>query len=301
MITVVDDRTENHYINLLRGKYPHVNFDQRSQWDGYVRKRDTLPYVRAWQRAVDRSAAKYVLILEDDQWLSRSLDLDLQLQFLEERGGLSHNLSKSADDLVNVVCFDTGDPTKIGYLPQLLIAPKGQRQLAKAGLRVLTSPALIQRKISGIFTVLFASKIRPIWQSMASLNPMCGAIFLKSHWLNIWGGRVTWINENIQISRVMRTLSKIKDPTQALSLEGKKHFYTTYVSSVSLTLGTGVNWEKVNAALSKSWSKREMETPDFDKDWDKHYLAGLIESSLGEEMKNEYLSWCARFSALHQI
>lgn len=301
VITVVDDRTDDHYIDLLRDKYPHVNFDQRSEWEGYVRKRDTLPYVKAWQRAAESSKAKYVLILEDDQWLSRRLDLDLQLQFLEARKSYSHNLSQSADDLVDVIHFDTGDPSKIAYLPQLLIAPEGQRQLAKAGLRVLTSPTLIQRKIAGIFTVLFPSKVRPIWKSMASINPMCGAIFLRTHWLDMWGGKVTWINENIQISRVMRTLSKVKDPSQALSFESEKHFFTTYVSTVSLTLGTGVNWEKVNAALSESWSKGEMEYPDFDKDWDKHYLAGLIESSLGQEMKKEYLSWCARFAALHQI
>ena len=130
---------------------------------------------------------------------------------------------------------------------------------------------------------------------------MAGAVFLRTHWLEIWSGNVASITENIMISRVNRTLVRRAEAQTALANSTKAYFSTSYVSTVSLTLGTGVNWNSINETLSQSWERGELVVQSNCEDWNRFELASTIRAGIGSWMADEYLDWCEKFSDLHGI
>lgn len=301
-ISVVDDRTDERYLSVLKERFPNVDFGKRSEWGDYKRGKMTLPYVQAWQDKAREISSKYLLVIEDDQWLTGELDLDEVEAFMDRESILSLNFAQELSGMESVEFFDCSNSGYLTYIPSsFLQAPSNSEAISRPLIDLLSNPNPIARKFAGVLTLLSPNLTRPLWRSLASVNPMAGAVFDRQHWMYMWGGKITWINENIQISRVLKRLRTLESPTTALAINKKRLIATTYVSTTSLTLGTQISWDSVNRAISDAWLLGEISMPAESKDWDKNQLSAVIETSLGVSMKNEYQLWCDRFARMHLL
>ena len=299
-IYCVDDRTDQRYLTELTRRYPNVDFSTRATWKENDRALGTLPYVEAWQRAVAQSQAEYVLVLEDDQWLCEPLNLDDCTHFMSSSGAWSLVLTEDASRLKSAKLFPSPKPNFGFYLPTILERSiEKPFSLTRFFLDFITSDRLIIQKAHGLLSTLIPQATGKQWQSIAQINPMCGAIFLKSHWSHLWGGRIPRINENIMIGRALRLLRHDLKPKQKLAIGSKKLFETTYLSSVSLTLGTDVDWDKFNRAWSNAWLEGGLRSPRRAGDWDFAVLHGIIQKEHGQVGAEAYEKWCSDFAILH--
>ena len=261
-ISVVDDRTDERFLSVLKGRFPYVDFGKRSEWREFRRGKMTLPYVRAWQDKARDISSKYLLVLEDDQWLTGELDLDEVEAFMDRESILSLNFAQALSGMESVKFFDCSNSNYLTYLPSsFLQAPLKSEIISRFLIDLLTNPNPIARKLAGALTLLRPMITRPLWRSLASVNPMAGAVFDRQHWMYMWGGKITWINENIQISRVLKWIRNLESPATALAINKKQLIATTYVSTTSLTLGTQIDWDKVNRAISNAWLLGEISVP----------------------------------------
>jgi hypothetical protein len=282
-------------------RHPNVDFSQQATWTGRERSGVTLPYVEAWQRAVAQSQAEYVLVLEDDQWLCEPLNLDECSRFMSSTGAWSLVLTEDSSRLDGIELFPSKEPNYGFYLPVALEGSLGKPfSLKRLFLDFITSDKFVIQKSHGLLSTLIPHATEKQWQSIAKINPMCGAMFLKSHWSYLWRGRISRINENIMIGRAMRLLRRDSTPRQKLAIGAKKLFETTFLSSVSLTLGTDVNWDNLNLAWSDAWLDGRLGWGQTSADWDFATLHGIIQNELGSAAAEAYSKWCLNFAALHR-
>ena len=298
-VTIVDDRTDPQHLKLLQERFPWVRFGDPSDWS-VSHKSSTLPYVEAWRRAVSSCNEPYVLILEDDQWLCQDLDLDEALRAIEFNSALSLNMSSGLKDLSAVESFVLNNSPYVGILPKTLSDRNLASLIRSPFVKMVTAPTPLPRKVSAGLMLIWPSLFRQLWRSLASVNPMAGVIYDKNHWLHLWSGQIPWINENLMISRTISRLRESGFPRNAVLQSNENLFKTSFVSTASLTLGTGVDWPAINNEISQIWYSGQLQIPESCVDWDAGIFAQIISASLGTTMSAEYIDWCGKFQRLHK-
>jgi hypothetical protein len=300
-ITVVDDRTEEKFISALKSRFPEVSFSNRAIWPEGQRLVRSLPYVVAWQTAVETCERKYILILEDDQWLTRKLDLRHCIDFMTRSKAWSLFLSSSSAELVDVNLWPTESDNFDHYLPRISAdAEVSVRGIVKRlFVRLITSPNWFVKKLASLVLIMLSNYARKAWQSLAMINPMCGAIYQRQHWLRIWSGKFKYINENALISRILKDLRAARRPEEALAVSKQKFFATTFHSSISLTLGLEVDWSKFNKVWSEEWLLGNLQQAEGTEDWSSRHLAEILKRRLGENASSAYEEWVFKFGKLH--
>lgn len=299
-IYCVDDRTDQRFLTELMHRHPNVDFSTSAIWKESDQSRGTLPYVEAWQRAVSRSRAEYVLVLEDDQWLCETLNLDVCSSFMSSSGAWSLVLTEDASRLESAKLIPSHNPSFQFYLPTSLDRSMGRPlSVTRFFLDFISSDKFIIQKVHGLLTLLIPRATEKQWRSIAKINPMCGALFLRSHWSHLWGGRIPRINENIMISRALRLLRQDPNPERKLAIGSKRLFETTFLSTVSLTLGTEVDWDKFNQTWSEAWLEGGLKSRPSSADWDFATLRDIIQKAHGVSAAAAYEKWCSEFAGLH--
>jgi len=300
-IFVVDDRTDEKFLKALQLRFPEVNFDKRAIWPAGQGSPRSLPYVEAWKTAVEKCESEYFLILEDDQWLAHKLDLSECIDFVTRGNVWSLQLGISSASLVDANLSSTEWKGFDHYLPRIFSEAGGSASgsLKRFVIRFYTSPNWFVKKMAGLVMILFPNSSRLAWQSLAMVNPMCGAVFQRSHWLEIWRGNFISIQENLPISRIVKKLWATSRPEVALAVAKQKMFKTTFNSTISLTLGTDVNWDSFNRVWSEEWLRGNLHHPTGDRDWSSSDLARILDFKLGEHASSSYREWVVRFGELH--
>ncbi|NQV72152.1 hypothetical protein HQ496_03440 [bacterium] len=158
---------------------------------------------------------------------------------------------------------------------------------------------MIVKKFISLASILAPTIFGKAWQSLAMVNPMCGAIYQRDHWLRIWSGGTSAINENLQISRILKDLNHTRRPFSFLAVAREKSIETTFSSSISWSLGTDVDWVSFNRAWSEEWLSGNLPSPQGVSDWDSNHLAEMLENRLGPQQAKSYKDWVIKFKALH--
>lgn len=299
-IYCVDDRTDDCYIEELVRRYPSVDFSLKATWGQKTLRRRTLPYVEAWKQAVSNSQAAYILVLEDDQWLCGTLNLDDCSRFMSSTGAWSMTLNLDDSELENALLFPSSEPDINYFLPAMVDRSLGKsNSFTRFYLDFITSYNFVTQKAHGLLSTLMPQSSRKHWRSVAMVNSICGTVFRKTYWSHLWEGRISRINENIMISRALRLLRIDPDPRHRLAITPKKLFETTYLSSVSLTLGKDVDWDKLNQAWSDAWLEGRLKLPEDSADWDFSTLRGIVQEVYGHAAAEAYEHWCSDFAVLH--
>lgn len=299
---VIDDRSQWSHREALRERFPDVDWTHNAVWDNPKSSLKHLPYVEAWKRGVASLDTNYVLILEDDQWLARPLNLSSGLEALHKLSGLTLNLGTGSEGLHNCEVGRTGYEGFDWYLPRvgLLGAVRSGRVRRSPIEKLLSSPNWILRKISALTALVWPTGAASTWKTLAMVNPMCGAIYEREHWLAAWRGAHKQILENRQIDRIWRTIEKRSFGSEFLLTSVKPAFQTTYVSSMSLALGYQIDWAEINSALAEAWFQGAFPQPVGSEDWDSEALARIIEKRVSGRQASIYRDWVVSFRQLHQ-
>ena len=294
-ITVVDDGTEKTFLEYLSKIYPEVLFLQLSEGVPPDTNCNNLRYVTGWRNFFFSCQAKYVLLLEEDQWLVRPLDLYRPLAFMEKTSARVLQLIWP-DNRIEGASIFTNDSCEFStYLPSFIAnATKRSPRWCISGL--VTSPLRVVPALASLLTRKVAALH---WRSLAMVNPIAGAIFTTSHWLALWKHPQRRINENIQISRALQEIRHSKTPNRFLASSKHQFFYTTYSSSSSSALQSGIHWDRVNFVLSTRWMNGHLQTPPDTMDWSEGEFEEIIEEELGPLFSSAYRTWVSRFKQMH--
>jgi hypothetical protein len=298
-ILVVDDRTPEMYLTLLSKQYPTVDFSFRSNWPQVNDNRSSLPYVEAWRSAIDSLEQEFVLVLEDDQWLSTRLSLREVVDFMKGNNLWSMALTPYPSDIRRLEVSSVNSTDDVLFMPKLLKLALNGNFIVKLFLKFLATTNQLLRKLLSALITVFPEQLIPQWKALASINPMCGAVFLKEHWLYVWSGRLRSIDENILISRVLDKLLRFRPISSPFGMTLEGHVMNTYVSSMSLSLGFEVDWTLFNECWSQAWLEGTLDSPGYSSDWDPLKLAELLNQRLGPNSATNYLDWVNKFRKMH--
>lgn len=296
-ILVADDRTDENYLAHIQEKYPQLEILRTPNLQNKPHG-----FISNWVAAVRSLEATHILVLEDDQWLTRSLDLDVifnrivsdEVQvFSMSHGtsglpvsGLRQNKQRGGDDIAYFI------PPSISFDVRSLWT------LTRVFL--LTPNSWLGLKYLSALTIL-SEKFKWAFFELSVLNPICGAIFTKNLWLAIWPPNQSAICENIQVRRTFVEMRNSKNPSTFLGVHKLSFFRTSHVSSISAARGSGLDWPLLNSHWSEMWLNGQLPIPPKDEDWDENDLAALLRGKVPESVIDTYLDWVIEFKATYGL
>lgn len=301
-ILVVDDRTKPKYLQRISEMYPNVDISFGTHENNQFQNLDSLPYVEAWKRAASSLSCEYILVLEDDQWINSPIPINEYLHFMRLHQCLSLFMSMQIEDAQNFEVSVDSNGLFLFYMPRLVQVArrKNKNFLQKIWLSFLTNPHFVGKKILALAMLLFPNIVVTQWRDIASINPMCGAIFKRSYWLKIWDGASKSINENLQISRIIKEIRELPEHVIPIATTSMLQIDTTYVSSISWNLGLPVDWNLYNECWSTAWYTGELTPPEHNFDWEVSLLSEILRKCLGQNSANLYIDWVAKFRKMHR-
>ena len=299
-VIVVDDRTDQEFLDYLAARHPKVLFKSVGGKLSSKGKPESLPYVKSWHDTVSQMDTEFVMILEDDQWLISDIEISEYIESMLSFNSSLIFLSKSPEELIGCKTESVEGRQLSAYMPEILsrvISEDSKHDLLLA--RFLSMHGVLGRKFVAGATILSPRLVKESWASLAMVNPMCGVIYRREDWLENWKGDFKNINENRMISRAVSRLMASPSIGKHFLVPHTSQVKTTFVSSISWDLGTGVDWEACNLAFSHSWIRGDLAFPEGSQDWDAQALASIVRRSLGVEAQKKYLQWVQKFWAMH--
>lgn len=298
---VVDDRTPKHYLDKLTDKHSEVIIWESSRRSKLGNPGADAPYVENWRLFGSESEAKYLFVLEEDQWLTQELDLVELAKFMDEKKFLVTQLSMASQEIVGAQVNATSSILWDSFIPKGFASFQDSgllNLLVRSWASFVCSPSAVNRKIFGGLSVLLPSLPRSHWVPLAMANPIAGALFNRQYWLSLWRPGQTKINENLQITRALKEISGVAKGKTFFASGNQRYFETSYVSSISLDLGLELDWPHLNSIWSERWLRGEFPNPAANADWDATVLAQMLSESNIDP--SSYLEWVRRFRLLHQ-
>ena len=170
---MIDDRTHSSHLEALRQRFPNIDWTHNAVWDSPKASLKSLPYIEAWKRGVSSLDTKYVLILEDDQWLAHPFNLSLALEVIYKLNALTLNLGTGSEDLHNCEVGRTGYEDFDWYLPRVGQFGVSSGHLHRSPVeRLLSSPNWILRNLSALLGIVWQAEATSAWKTLAMVNPM---------------------------------------------------------------------------------------------------------------------------------
>lgn len=290
-VVVADDRTEPKHLARIKEKFPRVDILTTPNLQNSPRA-----FISNWIRAVRSMDATHVLVLEDDQWLTRSLDLSEILSRMVNDGiqvlSINHGVSGLPPEWVQRI-----DEHFVHCLPPSIAIDAGS---LRTRMRVffLTPKSWLGLKYVSALT-LVSKRFQRAYSELSGLNPICGAIFTKSLWLAIWPANQSAISENIQVRRTFLAIGKKEASSSFLAIHQLSFFRTSHVSSISGLRRSSLDWVLLNSLWSKKWFDGQLVMPSSNDDWDEVRLAELVRDSVSECALGQYLQWVSEFRAIY--
>jgi hypothetical protein len=83
----MDDRTGSSFLSEIQSRHPGVVILELKRTPKRKKgRRDEPIFITGWREAISQYSGDYFLLLEDDQWLTKSLDLEKVAKWMGESG-----------------------------------------------------------------------------------------------------------------------------------------------------------------------------------------------------------------------
>ncbi len=199
-ISILDDGTPSKYLDKIQSKFPEVKiiksefYEEKSKSieDNKVLKNHKIP-INLWLN-VAKQASDYFLLLEDDIWFTKNINLQESEAILKERNvailkliwlnnpKLVQGKTKTIKEIFTV--YEPNVFTKNPYLYRLIFG------ITRFGNRKLMH-----------FLKLFSDEKA---LNYYSIYGVAGAIFQKKYFLNLWHKHQNTVDENLQLKNAVK-------------------------------------------------------------------------------------------------
>lgn len=290
-VLIIDDGTPKKYLQIIQAQYPFVkiiptkNYLQKSiKLESYQFNLEKQIPVTDWSRAV-ASASDYVLVLEEDFWFTKEINLAeteqtckaenialLKMFWLQNDVLINGKNQKTIDD---VIVYEPNVVTKNSVVYQLIFAKHNK----------------LLRKIFTAFGLYSKQKELNYY----SLYSVAGAIFKRDYFLHIWNNASENVNEKEQIAKSLDFLNHYKS---SLARTKEEPLMSGFISSSFEKMnGNEFSMHDFNVTLNEYWSKNHDKfRADFNEDISIEFIKlVLLENRKTENYISEWLNWVANF------
>jgi len=274
-IVILDDGTPQQYLDKITNKYSEVSIRKSSFYIeksqsaqlGKESKVNQIP-IELWIDTA-KTASDFFLLLEDDIWFTKTVDLSEIVKSMTQKKGvftklfwlgnldLIQNNGKESDHLLNYI--QPKIPFKNPFLFWFFYK-------------------IDRFKIHKIFKFLKIYTIKKK-NSYYSIYSVAGVIFRKDYFLQLWKNHSNVVDEKLQIYNALRYLkTNTEKPTFAYS--NKEFLKTGFISSATnkLFLENKCDMNIINLFLNTIWYDNKFNiNQNFPNDFYSGYIKELIE------------------------
>ena len=297
-IKVLDDGTPSNYLEKIQRKYPEIQIIRSSFYDekskcienNSILKNTKIP-IDLWLNAA-RNASEYFLLLEDDIWFTKKINLEETRQILKGKNiyflkmfwlnnpKLIHG--KTIEKYNNFTTFKPIVFTKNPLLYRIIfgITRFGNRNLMQFLNLYSKEKALHYYSIYGV----------------------AGAIFHKKYFLSLWNNHQNQVDENLQLKNAVQFW--YKNPAIQFARMNDEAVVTGFSSSA-----TNKNYETgqfdvftFNKILNEAWFKNNFDvTADFSTDLNNAEIEVILSKENNPKAKLEdWKKWVLDFKQQFQ-
>lgn len=254
-VTVIDDRTRSEHLAMIGGRFPRTTF--RSVYDsdtttvGKEQEQHLEHLFQAWRQTIQGLETDYVLLLEDDQWLSGPIDLTeiaevmcahkVQLVDASDHG----NLHLRPDH------YESIPPLEVGR-PRFLDSAE-RSKLFRWCLFAEFSPSSIDRMVwSGLRHARLHPRLQ--WLFNYQIFVVAGCVLRTNYLRDIWSADASF-GEGSQMSRAIRAC--LEHPEWRFGYLPEGRIRTSFATSAGLRKTNAFDPRDLNAALTSVWERSE--------------------------------------------
>jgi hypothetical protein len=301
-ITVIDDGTANQYLEKINRLFPevviiksalHSQKAEAIQNHLFGKKKFSQPVIPVdlWRHSVE-SGSEYFLMLEDDNWITSSLDIDSIKNLMSDEQIIMLTLDwqgnkqfvrgkkKTLNTQIEETIPDIPISSQLVYL---------NRYHFKRYLPILKKTRLESLLFrTGIMTDIHSAK----WP-LYTIYQVTSAFFQKDYWLYLWDGAPDTVNEEHHLHKAGQhffrhrgRFAKTKTP----------HAHTSYISSATNNFPE-IEFDvfQLNHLLNEKWLSGELDTMEnYPGDFSINYIGGILDQQ-STDMREKWLLWVERF------
>jgi len=297
-IIVLDDGTDEKYLNVIQEKYPSIVIKYSPFYDEKVDKikkfiasgtkieNMVVPF-SFWLSTIYEYDDDFFIVLEDDIWFTEKINLEEVLTILKK------------ENLCLVNLFHQDNPRLIsGDLRKLTnnfyeISPK----------ILITNPFLFEQIIlKNRFYISSILRIMKLYNPKNLINyymlfNVAGAIFSKKYYSDIWKGYSGYVDEYVQLVKAVKFYQTNKGKMK-YGIFKEDILRTSFTSSATnMFEGINLNAFTYNHLLNEAWLKGEL---DAMSGYPKDILESDVEKVLEKNHHplasvEEWRKWVNRF------
>lgn len=297
-IVILDDGTPLKYLAKIQANYPDVQFKKSAFYQEKSRKIETeqdldiseIP-VTLWLEAA-RNASDYFLLLEDDIWLTKKINLKETQMILESdqiyflklfwltNSKLIHGTTKKVLDFITI--FEPLVFTKNPYLHRLIfgITRFGNRKIMK-------------------FLKLYSNEKALNYYSMYGV---AGAVFSKKYFLSLWENHKNVVDENLQLKNAVKFWHR--NPEMKFARTTIEYAATGFSSSATNKSFNPENFDvfTFNKLVNEAWFNDELDVmKNLPEDLDASEINNLLMSKKhAKATLNDWRIWVTTFKKQFQ-
>ena len=282
-VIVLDDGTPEIFLRKIKEKYSNVIIKKAPNQEN-LKGNTKVPPIQFWRQEIDK-CSDYVMVLEDDIWLTQEIDLSVLEEILKDK-----NI-----DFLKLKWWGNpkmiqGDYTAVGDLPFGIVRP----QLNPF------SEALVKNKFY-LHSIANLLKVMPknYFLSLYTVYDVAGQIFSKDFYKYVWPEDQVGIEEMIQLGKAAEYFRQNKDRKVA-RMECEYTATTFYSSSVGSVEKYGFDMNLYNNIWNQKWLSGDLDTLyHFPLDFSLSYLEQFVkEEENAEKWKKWSINWRKHFQEL---
>lgn len=272
-ITILDDGTPDKYLKKIQLKFPEVKIIKSEFYDeksSFIQRNQALENtkipINLWMNAA-KNASKYFLLLEDDIWFTREIDLQKKQKTLMDENiflvkliwlnnpKLIHGKTKKTQD--NIIVYEPKVFTKNPILHRLIFG------ITRFG----------NRKLMRFLNLFSDDKALDYY----SIYGVAGAIFRKDYFLSLWYNSVNEVDENLQLINAVKFWHKNKNINFART--NQEFLATGFLSSATNKHFNNKDFDlfQFNRVINEAWFSDKFDAMDnFPKDLNNLAIAEIL-------------------------
>lgn len=301
-IRILDDGTPPEYLRRIQELFPHVKITHSPHYErkvaalrrhvaGEGQFNERLIPIAFWKAQISECSGIF-LLLEDDIWLTESLDLVVMAQQMQQ-----HQLAT----------------VKLSWLGNPRLVP-GQRQPLASNLEELLPEIPLATRLVFLNelrarSVLFHLKLLRFFKPdleyqlpLYGLYSVASAFFNKAYWLYLWEDSQTSIDEAQQLRRAVQWYRQ-HQPQPRFAKTQREMTKTSFITSATnMFVGVDLDVFRFSYHLNEAWLRGELDTMQaFPRDFPEEYLRTFLEAADDPRATySEWQRWTARFKEQYQ-
>ncbi len=266
-VVLLNDGIRHEYLNRIMDRWPFIE-ERKSikllDSDSASRNPAEADPARFWSNEIRCDGARYILLLEEDTWITGAIDLP----------SLEREIERNHCLMVKMYWCSS----------ESLLAP----------LKVFTTKVLE----GGLSLEYYQPHARKLME-LYSIFGIAHGVYRSDYWLEAYDGVAYWSQENSILEKAMEFVLRLERERVPYSFAKTKDEMVRHCRATTSRADSGgwwitakIDWHMYNEALNRAWLEGELDAMDgYPEDISLTNLGRVIEKRLGADAKNKWDEW----------